>query len=92
MLRTGRGSPVNGLCYGQDSNGERHSDSPLLADDQQPFTTMGFMNGAGSLLKVRTTRTDFRHSSCAENCPCSPGGFLLLCWIIMPRSPHGFPQ
>ena len=48
MLRTGRGSPVNGLCYDQDSNGERHSDSPLLADDQQPFTTMGFMNGAGS--------------------------------------------
>ena len=55
VLRTGRGSPVNGLCYDQDSNGERHSDSPLLADDQQPFTTMGFMNGAGSLLKVRRT-------------------------------------
>ncbi len=54
VLRTGRGSPVNGLCYDQDSNGERHSDSPLLADDQQPFTTMGFMNGAGSLLKVCT--------------------------------------
>ena len=49
---------MNGLCYDQDSNGERHSDSPLLADDQQPFTTMGFMNGAGSLLKVSRSRTD----------------------------------
>lgn len=48
----GRGSPVNGLCYDLDGDGEAHSPDPLLADDQQPFTTMGFMNGAGSLLKV----------------------------------------
>jgi alkaline phosphatase len=48
----GRGSKVNGLCYDVDGAGEAHSPEPLHADDGQPFSTMGFMNGAGSLLKV----------------------------------------
>lgn len=48
----GRGSKVNGLCHEVDGLGEKHSDSLVTADDGLPFTTMGFMNGAGSLLKI----------------------------------------
>ena len=48
----GRGSKVNGLCYDTDGLGERHSDSPVTGDDGLPFTVMGFMNGAGSLLRA----------------------------------------
>lgn len=48
----GRGSKVNGLCHDVDGEGELHSDDLVTGDDGLPFTTMGFMNGAGSLLKV----------------------------------------
>jgi alkaline phosphatase len=48
----GRGSKVNGLCHDTDGEGEKHSDSFVTGDDGLPFTTMGFMNGAGSLLRV----------------------------------------
>ena len=46
----GRGSPVTGLCYRQDDEGERHLDEPLLGDDNSTFTVASFLNGEGSVL------------------------------------------
>ncbi len=46
----GRGSDILGLCYGVSKTGEKHADKPLLAADGKPYTVMGYLNGAGSLM------------------------------------------
>jgi len=46
----GRGSPVTGLCYRQDDEGERHLNEALLGDDNRTFTVASFLNGEGSVL------------------------------------------
>ena len=46
----GRGSPITGLCYMPDNEGERHLDDPTLGLDGRPYTVGGFMNGPGSVL------------------------------------------
>ena len=47
----GRGTPINGLCYGIDNAGIEHTGEPMLADDGQPYTVIGYLNGTGSFLK-----------------------------------------
>lgn len=47
----GRGTPILGLCYGIDDAGTMHTDTPELADDGQPYTVVGFLNGAGSVIR-----------------------------------------
>jgi alkaline phosphatase len=46
----GRGSPITGLCYGVAKGQVEHSGEPLLAADGKPYTVMGYLNGAGSVL------------------------------------------
>ncbi|SMC81532.1 alkaline phosphatase [Fulvimarina manganoxydans] len=46
----GRGNPILGICYDVDAEGVKHSDTPLLADDGKPYTVIGYLNGAGSIL------------------------------------------
>lgn len=46
----GRGSPITGLCMEVDPNGQAHTGVPALADDGKPYTTAGYLNGAGSIL------------------------------------------
>lgn len=46
----GRGSSILGLCMGVSSEGLNHSGEPLLAADGKPYTVIGFLNGAGSVL------------------------------------------
>ncbi len=46
----GRGSDITGLCYGVSKEGEMHSDEPNLAADGKPYTVIGYLNGAGSVL------------------------------------------
>ncbi|WP_048648985.1 alkaline phosphatase [Nitratireductor soli] len=47
----GRGSPVTGLCYEIDDNGSKHVDTPNKGLDGKPYTVVGYLNGAGSILK-----------------------------------------
>lgn len=47
----GRGTPIHGLCYGIDGSGIAHNGEIQLADDGQPYTVVGYLNGAGSILK-----------------------------------------
>lgn len=46
----GRGSPITGLCMGVDNAGVEHTGEPELADDGKPYTAVGYLNGAGSIL------------------------------------------
>ena len=46
----GRGSPITGLCYEIDESGTMHADSLNEADDGKPYTVVGYLNGAGSVL------------------------------------------
>ena len=47
----GRGSDITGLCFEVDPAGVKHADEPNLADDGKPYTVIGYLNGAGSVLK-----------------------------------------
>lgn len=46
----GRGSPIHGLCYSIDDAGEKHSDELEMGADGKPYTAVGYLNGAGSVL------------------------------------------
>jgi len=43
-----RGNPILGLVVGNDDSGEPNN-SPTLADDGQPYTTLGYANGSGAV-------------------------------------------
>ncbi len=47
----GRGTPITGLCYSIDGNGVAHTGEPQTGDDGQPYTVVGYLNGAGSVLR-----------------------------------------
>lgn len=46
----GRGTPITGLCMGINSDGIEHTGEPELADDGKPYSVVGYLNGAGSVL------------------------------------------
>ena len=47
----GRGSPILGLCYEVSPDQTAYAaDTPNLADDGKPYTVLGYLNGAGSVL------------------------------------------
>ena len=46
----GRGSNILGLCMQVNGEGIEALDEPNLASDGLPYTTIGFLNGAGSVL------------------------------------------
>jgi len=46
----GRGTPITGLCYDVAQTGIKHADKPLTGADGKPYTVVGFLNGAGSVL------------------------------------------
>lgn len=46
----GRGTPVTGLCMGINGDGVEHTGEPELADDGKPYSVVGYLNGAGSVL------------------------------------------
>ena len=54
----GRGTPITGLCYGIDNAGIEHTGEPLLADDGQPYTVVGYLNGSGSIVKKEPISTE----------------------------------
>ncbi|RDC69862.1 alkaline phosphatase [Rhodovulum sp. 12E13] len=45
-----RGSPVLGLCMQADNAGIEHTGEPILANDGKPYTVIGYLNGASSVL------------------------------------------
>lgn len=47
----GRGSDILGLCMGIDGAGVAHTGEPITANDGQPYTVAGYLNGAGSVLR-----------------------------------------
>ncbi|PIE06506.1 MAG: hypothetical protein CSA74_12135 [Rhodobacterales bacterium] len=47
----GRGSSILGLCMGIDGAGTAHNGKPILAQDGKPFTVLGYLNGAGSVIR-----------------------------------------
>jgi len=47
----GRGTPITGLCLGINPMGIEHTGVPELADDGQPYSVVGFLNGPGSVLR-----------------------------------------
>ncbi|MCA0919629.1 alkaline phosphatase [Pseudooceanicola nanhaiensis] len=47
----GRGTPIQGLCFGIAKTGEIHSDDLNLADDGQPYSVISYANGSGSILR-----------------------------------------
>lgn len=46
----GRGTPITGLCMGINGDGIEHTGEPELADDGKPYSVVGYLNGAGSVL------------------------------------------
>lgn len=46
----GRGTPITGLCMGINADGVEHTGEPELADDGKPYSVVGYLNGAGSVL------------------------------------------
>ena len=46
----GRGSPITGLCYQIDEAGTMHADSLNMANDDKPYSVVGYLNGVGSVL------------------------------------------
>ncbi|WP_116134110.1 alkaline phosphatase [Tropicimonas sp. IMCC34043] len=46
----GRGTPIDGLCFDVAKQGIEHSDELVLADDGKPFTVVGYLNGASSVM------------------------------------------
>ncbi|MBV7395495.1 alkaline phosphatase [Mameliella sediminis] len=46
----GRGSDILGLCYGVSKTDVKHSGEALLAKDGKPYTVIGYLNGAGTVL------------------------------------------
>lgn len=46
----GRGTPITGLCMGVNRDGVEHTGEPMLADDGKPYSVVGYLNGAGSVL------------------------------------------
>ena len=58
----GRGTPIEGLCYGVAQTGEMHSDELVLADDGKPHTVVGHLNGAGSVLTKVEGENDYSGS------------------------------
>ena len=58
----GRGSDILGLCYDVAKEGIEHSDELLLADDGKPYTVIGYLNGAGSVLKQVEGGNDYAGS------------------------------
>ena len=47
----GRGSDITGLCMKINDKGEKHSGEANKAKDGKPYTVVGYLNGAGSVLK-----------------------------------------
>lgn len=47
----GRGTLITGLCYKIDKTGIKHLDELSTAKDGRPYTVVGFLNGAGSVLR-----------------------------------------
>ncbi len=52
-----RGADILGLSVGTGEDGE---DAPMLADDEKPYTTLGYMNGPGSVFDEDADLTDRR--------------------------------
>ncbi len=48
---TGRGANILGLSYKINPNGIKHLSDLNLGTDKKPFTTIGYLNGVGSILK-----------------------------------------
>ncbi|MEM1128896.1 MAG: alkaline phosphatase [Pseudomonadota bacterium] len=46
----GRGTPIDGLCFDIAETGIVHTGEPVLASDGKPFTVIGYLNGASSIL------------------------------------------
>ncbi|MGP3698530.1 alkaline phosphatase [Rhodobacter sp. NSM] len=46
----GRGSNILGLCMEENEKGVEHAGTPNLADDGKPYTVIGYLNGASSVL------------------------------------------
>lgn len=53
----GRGSNILGLCMKEDGAGTAHSGEPNLAKDGKPYTVIGYLNGAGSVLIEQADKT-----------------------------------
>lgn len=47
----GRGAPILGLSMKIDPAGEKYIAEPNLAQDGKPYTTLGYLNGASSVMK-----------------------------------------
>ena len=47
----GRGSNITGLCMKVNRDGLLHTGEPNLAADGRPYTVVGYLNGAGSVLR-----------------------------------------
>lgn len=53
----GRGTPITGLCMGIANQGIEHTNEPNLADDGKPYSVVGYLNGAGSVLTKQADGT-----------------------------------
>ncbi|MDZ5697104.1 alkaline phosphatase [Chelativorans sp. M5D2P16] len=55
----GRGTPITGLCMGIASGQVEHTGEPELAADGKPYTVIGYLNGAGSVLTEQADHAYF---------------------------------
>ncbi|WBU64128.1 alkaline phosphatase [Paracoccus aerodenitrificans] len=58
----GIGSPVTGLCYQIDDNGNEHTEEPNMGLDGKPYTVAGYLNGPGSVLHQEEGENDYTGS------------------------------
>ncbi len=66
----GRGSPITGLCYKIDINGEKYKNEPNKTIDEKSYTVAGYLNGIGRkpdsdqpLSNAEATQPDFLHNT-----------------------------
>ncbi|WBU53795.1 alkaline phosphatase [Paracoccus sp. SCSIO 75233] len=62
----GIGSPITGLCYNIDDNGNEHSDDPAMGLDGKPYTVAGYLNGPGSVMVQEEGANDYTGTRPAE--------------------------
>ncbi|WP_425097944.1 alkaline phosphatase [Tropicibacter sp. S64] len=58
----GRGTPIQGLCYGISQTEDKHTDEPNLADDGKPYSVITYANGSGSILLKGEGENDYSGS------------------------------
>ena len=84
----GRGSSIVGLCMKVANEGIGPSDEPNLGSDGKPYTVVGYLNGAGSILTEQADGSYFGTRAILTEEQASDPDFLQQAMIPMSSETH----